>query len=105
MNNSNQQQPNPFPELEKIEQQARRTTDRVERLRLMQQWTSEAKVIQAEGQGRIKQLELQRAQEYGCPTDELAQEMIQELEGDVAELERELESGVEILMGEMGWTG
>lgn len=104
MNNPNQPQPNPFPELEKIVQQARRATDRVEKLRLMQTWVSRAKVIQAEGQGRIKQLELQRTQEYGCPTDEQAQEMIRELEGDVAELEKELESGVQILMEEMGWT-
>lgn len=103
MNNPNQQQATPFPELETIEQQARQTTDRVEKLRLMQSWVSKAKVIQAEGQGQIKQLELQRTQEYGCPTDEQAQEMIKELEGDVAELERELESGVSVLMEEMGW--
>ena len=104
MNNSNQQQPNPFPELEKIKQAAQRTTDRVEKLRLMKDWTEKARVLQAEGQGQIKQLESQRSREYGCPDDQQAEAMIRELEGNVAELEQELESGVSVLMEEMGWS-
>lgn len=101
MNNS--QSANPFPELEKIKLAAQKATDRVEKLRLMKEWVGSAKVIQAEGQGQIKQLESQRSREYGCPDDQQAEAMIRELEGDVAGLERELESGVSVLMEEMGW--
>lgn len=97
------QQPSPFPELEKIKLAAQRATDRVEKLRLMKEWTEKAKVIQAEGQGQIKQLESQRSREYGCPDDKQAEAMIRELEGDVAGLEQELESGVSVLMEEMNW--
>lgn len=100
---NNNQQPNPFPELEKIKLAAQRATDRMEKLRLMKDWTEKAKVIQAEGQGQIKQLESQRSREYGCPDDQQAEDMIRELEGNVAGLEQELESGVSVLMGEMGW--
>jgi hypothetical protein len=97
------QQPSPFPELEKIKLAAQRTTDRVEKLRLMKDWMDKAMVLHAEGQGRIKQMEEQRTREYGAPDDQQAQEMIRELEGDVAGLEQELESGVSVLMEEMGW--
>ena len=104
MNNLNQQQPSPFPELDRLAQAAQNTTDRVEKLHLMAQWIEKAKTIQAEGTGRIKQLELQRTQEYDCPDDQQAQELIQELESSVADLERELEDGTAVLMETMGWT-
>jgi hypothetical protein len=100
---NNPQSTNPFPELEKIKQAAQRATDRVEKLRLMKEWMDKAMVLHAEGQGRIKQMESQRSREYGCPDDQQAEAMIRELEGDVAGLEQELESGVSVLMEEMGW--
>lgn len=103
MNNPNQQEPTPFPELDRLAQAAQKATDRVEKLRLMAQWIEKAKVIQATGQGKIQQLETQRVQEYGCPDDQQAQEMIKELETSVAALEKELEDGTAVLMEEMGW--
>lgn len=101
--NNNQVQPTQFPELEKLAQAAKKSTSRAEKLRLMAQWIEQAKTIQAEGQGRIKQLELQRTQEYGCSDNQQAQEMIEELEGSVADLEHELEDGTAVLMEAMGW--
>lgn len=103
--NNNQQQPYPFPELEAIRQKAKRSTDKIERLRLMQEWVDKAGKLAAQDEGRIKQLEEQRTREYGCATDELAMEMVEELRGDVAGLEAELETGVQTLMEEMGWQG
>ena len=101
--NNFRQQPNPFPELDKLAQAAQKSTDRVEKLRLMGQWVEKAKHIQAEGQGRIKQLEEQRIREYGCPDDQQAQELILELEGSVADLEQELKDGTAVLMEAMHW--
>jgi len=99
-----QTQANPFPELEALKAKAQQTQDKVERLQLMKQWVDKAGRLAAQDEGRIKQLEDQRAREYGCPTDELALEMIQELEGDVAELDKEINDGTKVLMKEMGWT-
>jgi len=45
-NSLSKQQPNPFPELEKIKLAAQRATDRVEKLRMMKDWTEKAKVLQ-----------------------------------------------------------
>ena len=101
--NNTQLQPSPYPELEVLRQRARQSTDKVERVRLKQEWVNLAGKLAAQDEGRIKQLETQRVQEYGCPTDDLALAMVRELEGDVATLEVELNEGVETLMGEMGW--
>lgn len=101
--NNPQPQPNPFPELEAIRQKAERSTDKVEKLRLMQEWVDKAGKLAAQDEGRIKQIKEQRVREYGCPTDELAAEMVEELRGDVAGLDQELETGVQTLMEEMGW--
>jgi predicted nucleic acid-binding Zn-ribbon protein len=54
-------------------------------------------------EGQIKQLESQRATEFGCPTDAEAEEYILELEGDVQALEKELAAGVEEIQRELGW--
>lgn len=99
----NNQQPNPFPELEALKQKAQRATDPVERLQLMKQWIDKAKIIQATGEGQVKQIENQRAQEFGCPTNELAADIIRELEEDVARLAGERDQGVVTLMEEMRW--
>lgn len=98
-----QQQPSPFPELDKIKAKAQETTDRVDRLKLIKEWVDKAKVMAAEGQGQIKQLELQRAQEYGCPTDEEAEEEIKELQEGITILDQEIETGVQTLMEAMEW--
>lgn len=101
--NNNQQQPSPFPELDQLANAARASTDRVEKLRLMSQWVEKAKTIQAEGQGRVKQMEEQRSREYGCPDDQASREMLQELKASVADLDAELEDGTAVLMEAMGW--
>jgi len=100
---ANSQTANPFPELEQLRQRAIGSQDRVEKLRLAQEWIDKAKHITAQGEGQIKQLELQRTQEYGVPDDAQAQEMILELRQDVARLDQELTEGTQGLMEEMGW--
>jgi len=54
--------------------------------------------------GQIKQIETQRSTELGCTTDEEAEEYIKELEGDVSQLEKELDVGLETIKNELGWT-
>ena len=100
---NNNQQPNPFPELEALRKRAEATGDKVERLRLMQQWVEKAGQITEEDTGRKKQLEEQRVREYGCATDGEALETLEELKADVEALQAEVDAGSDTLMGEMGW--
>ena len=62
-----------------------------------------AKTETARIEGQISQLEKQRAEEFGCSTDEEATSYIQELESDVARLEKEIEEGVATVKGELNW--
>ncbi len=63
--------------------------------------TSKTEAARIEGQ--ITQLESQRASEFGCESDEMADAYILELEGDVSRLEKEIQSGVETVKEELGW--
>jgi predicted nucleic acid-binding Zn-ribbon protein len=53
--------------------------------------------------GQISQLEKQRAEEFGCSTDEEANTYIQELEKGVAALGQEIDEGVQTVKTELGW--
>jgi hypothetical protein len=53
--------------------------------------------------GQIKQLEKQRAEEFGCATDGDAEAYIKELTTDVTWLEMEIEEGVKIAQEELRW--
>lgn len=70
----------------------------------LKQHIDQSKSDSARIEGQILQLENQRAQEFGCPTDVEAEEYIRELEGDVETLERELNEGVKVIQEELGWS-
>lgn len=54
-------------------------------------------------EGQIAQIESQRASEFGCSDDAIADAYIKELEEDVARLEKEIEAGIQVVKGELGW--
>ena len=77
--------------------------DQTQELLKLKQHIEKAKTETARIEGQISQLEKQRAEEFGCSTDEEANTYIQELESDVARLEKEIEEGVATVKGELGW--
>ena len=62
-----------------------------------------SKVEAAKISGQIEQLEKQRAEEFGCATDEEASTYIKELEADVERLEAEISEGVKTIQEELNW--
>ena len=62
-----------------------------------------SKVEASRIEGQISQLCQQRSSEFGCATDEEAATYIQELELDVARLDKEIEDGVATVKEELGW--
>jgi hypothetical protein len=79
------------------------TKDLGQELLKMKQHIAKSKSEADQITGQIKQIESQRAQELGCSTDEEAEEYIKELEGDVSQLEKELDEGLETVRNELGW--
>ncbi len=69
----------------------------------MKNYISKSKSEADQITGQIKQIETQRSTELGCATDEEANEYILELERDVKQLEKELETGAETIRQELGW--
>jgi predicted nucleic acid-binding Zn-ribbon protein len=77
--------------------------DQSQELLKLKQHIDKSKTESARIEGQITQLEKQRAEEFGCATDEEATSYIQELESDVARLEKEIEEGVATVKGELNW--
>jgi len=74
-----------------------------QKLLRMKEHIEKSKTEAARVEGQVQQLENQRAQEFGCPTDQEADEYIRELEADVMALEKELQTGVQDVEKELGW--
>jgi len=54
-------------------------------------------------EGQIEQLQKQRAEEFGCSSDEEAEEYIDELSEKIDELKSEIEFGIKTIKEELGW--
>ena len=63
----------------------------------------QAKTSAARLEGQISQLVKQRTEEFGCTSDEEAEEYIRELTEDVERLEREVMEGLASVKEELGW--
>ena len=77
--------------------------DLAQELLRMKNHIETSKTEAARTEGQITQIEKQRAEEFGCATDEEADAYILELEEDVARLENEIQTGVGVVKGELGW--
>lgn len=62
-----------------------------------------AKTEKARVEGQIQQLETQRANDFGCSTDEEAEAYIAELQAQCAQLETDIQAGLESVKEGLGW--
>jgi len=79
------------------------TDDLAQRLLNMQKAIDAAKTEVARLEGQKAELQNRRATELGCSTDEEAQEYIQELNQEIAEVSQQLQEGVKAVEEELGW--
>lgn len=75
----------------------------LEKLTEMKKFIDDSKTEAARIDGKISQLENQRATELGCRTDEEAEEYIQELNQDISQLSQELHDGIKTMEEELNW--
>lgn len=75
-----------------------------QKLLRMKEHIEQSKTEAARIEGQIQALKNQRITELGVGTDAEAAEYILELKQDIAALEKELQSGIQTLERELGWT-
>jgi hypothetical protein len=78
-------------------------TDQTNKLLQIKAHVDKCKTEAARLGGQIEQLQKQRAEEFGCATDEEADIYIKELEADVSRLEVEIEEGIQTIREELNW--
>ena len=77
--------------------------DLAQELLAMRQRIDQAKAESQRLEGQVAQLERQRLEEFGCSTDEEADEYVRDLETHVAQLESDIQEGIQAMREELGW--